>query len=388
MNKRASMEFKYDWRRLNKLVNNNRLKNILPDILDINGFEEQPYTTFTTRGVNTNLENSKNSLFITGPCIVASKDIKNIISVADHKLRNDISDKEYFEKLNEILDRQPSLQSILSIGACVNNFRENNSSILCIMETYEIALMLANNNQKLFEKHKETLLEMAMKTTKRIEKIIENLRRSRKVDSEIVYFYTHKDKEKSLLDDLINFLNRNKIRPREGNYFSPSNWKDTYKIRIELTYTTMFINKLNSFLKSKYDFIGICENYKHFFQIFNGTFILPLKYFGVNDKHNWIGIIPLPSPTNEREMDVTHPLFLGNSIIEDQLEISKSKIDRFSFGSYLLSFASSEDLNKREFNSILEDIFKYRLNETQKSRLLDDAKETILEKVNDITKSL
>lgn len=373
MLKRIMVEKKYDWRRINKVLNDGKTKKILPEILDIEGFEEQPFAILGSGGMNERLGNSGNSLFITGPCIISAANIKDVVSAAEARIGNKISNEEYLKILKEILEKQPSLQNIVSAGVAINNGSDSKNDILCIMETYEMALLMANNNPVLFKEHENELLSLSIETARRIEKMIENFRRIKDVKSEIHYFYTHGQKEKRMIDRFLDYLMQSEIRPRKQSYFLPLDWRTTSKARIELTYTKMFMENIITYLKKEYDAIAICENYKHFHQIFDGTFILPLEYFGFENA-NWIGIIPVPSLQRENETDVSEPVFLGKNMFEKQ--IKNKSIDRFLLGSYILSLLKSSDLNGNEH--IIDSLFRQRLRGDEKEKVISEAKDILI----------
>ena len=243
------------------------------------------------------------------------------------------------------------------------------------METQQIAHLLANNNEDLFKKYEETLLSIAVKTAERIERFIENYRKMMGVKSRIIYFYSHGEEEKNIIDNIVNSLAKNGTKPRDDAYFHIENWTDTKKVQVEIVYTRLFIDKINEFLHNNYDMIVLCENYKHFYQI-SKSFVLPIEYFATD----MIGIIPLPSIESEKEMDISKPLYLGK-MNEDIL----NSVNRFSLGSYLLSLTSSKDLES--LYPLLEKLFKYKLSPDEKILFLEMARSLFLEKINLLIKN-
>ncbi len=377
VNERVQIESNYDWRRINHFFKNNKVRKILPEILNSDGFEEQPYTLFTSRGTNKRLRNAKSRLFLTGPCIISAADVKNVVEVAKRRLDGKISDLEFIEKQEEILSRQPSLQNIVTIGVMVDNTENAKTDILCKMETLETAMLMAGNDKQLFDKHKEKLLEISTTAAKRIEKMIEKLRKIKGVESSIYFFNTHDDNENKLISEILDYLAKNEIKPRDGSYFLPSDWRQTSKTRIEAMYTKMFTERISNYLKKNYDIILISENVKFFRQIFNGTFILPLDYFDV-DRASWVGIVPLPSISSETEMDDSEPLFLGNNLFMKQLD--NPNIYRFSLGSYLIALATNEEL--KQMSDILYILFAKKPDE--KENTIKFAKQWLSKRLSEI----
>ncbi len=244
------------------------------------------------------------------------------------------------------------------------------------MEVYEVVLILTGNNHELFEKNKEFLINKVYKTAMRIEELINSARKFRGLKSKLIFFYTHKPEEKKIIDDCINEIDKLGLKPRTDSYIQPKSFSSLSKSRIEIAYTNLFAEKLDRYIKHVYPNKILMENYKHFYQIFNGSNILPLDLF----KINLVGLIPPPSLNSSKEMDKGQELFLGKG--EEHVKLQLDKAYLTSLGSYLLALSSWEEISNYEIKSILEDTFKKRISE--KNELIKATKDMVVKKLKEI----
>lgn len=385
MLERRQIELEYEWKRLHNLIQT-KVHKIFPEALSSRGMNEQPYALRGTVNINQALNNS-NVLLIIGPCLIAGVDVKKVVDIARNRISNNISQNAYLKQIFLILNRQPSLQNVISIGAYIDNIKGSKRDILCIMETYEVALLLANNDHEFFNENKELLLELSNNVAKRIESMIENVRQRRNIKSKIIYFYTHENRENKLVKELIEFISKDNIKPREKSYFIPKDWQSISKTRVEIFYTKIFIEKVKDFLNSKYDSVILCENYKHFSQINDGSFILPSQMFGNIDNRNWLGLIPLPSLINEGEMDANKPLFLGYpSITEIMNQFKKMNANHtiYNLGSYALSLLPFKEVCRSNFIELLNTVYKAKQKYLLKSKVREDLESLISKEIKEM----
>ncbi len=375
---RRTLEVNYDNKgRLKDLIESERIRDIFPEILQCRSLDEQPYALFGTKGV-TNVLDKGNITVITGPCFFATCDIKNLNNLHRMFLNKEISKNKYFKCIKDITERQPSLQNVVTVGGAINHTSEKkNVEIVSIMETYEAALLIANNDFELFNSNKRKFLYLTRKIAKKTKKMIDNFRTSHNIKSDIKYFYTHKNEAVAIYDDIFELIKTQK--PRKGAWMEIDDWRNLSRTRVEIAYTTLFSKKIKNWAGRQNSDVILCENYRHFLQIID-HFNMPLELFGLNNGHNWIGLVPPPSLDNKKEMDMGVPLYLGklkSFPISNQINLINRSSDIYILGSYLLNLLPCDKLNTKSTIKFMDTIFKSKMKYLNKEKIILEAQTMI-----------